>query len=72
MGPAIGEVMSVCAAQGITPAGPVFSHHFRMVTSRGRSRVPIRRSGARSSTGRSPASGGQAVTAARTQCPSGS
>jgi len=30
MGPAIGEVMSALAAQGIAPAGPVFSHHFRM------------------------------------------
>jgi effector-binding domain-containing protein len=30
MGPAIGEVMSAVAAQGIAPAGPVFSHHFRM------------------------------------------
>jgi effector-binding domain-containing protein len=30
MGPAIAEVMAVVAAQGITPAGPVFSHHFRM------------------------------------------
>ncbi|MHB1193867.1 MAG: GyrI-like domain-containing protein [Longimicrobiales bacterium] len=30
MGPAIGEVMGVLAAQGIAPAGPVFSHHYRM------------------------------------------
>lgn len=30
MGPAIGEVMAAVAAQGISPAGPVFSHHFRM------------------------------------------
>ena len=30
MGPAIGEVMSTVAAQGIKPAGPVFSHHFKM------------------------------------------
>lgn len=30
MGPAIAEVMGAIAAQGITPAGPVFSHHFRM------------------------------------------
>lgn len=30
MGPAIGEVMSAVAQQGIGPAGPVFSHHFRM------------------------------------------
>ncbi len=30
MGPGIGELMSVLAAQGIRPAGPVFSHHFRM------------------------------------------
>ena len=30
MGPAIGEVMGTVAAQGLTPAGPVFSYHFRM------------------------------------------
>jgi effector-binding domain-containing protein len=30
MGPAIAEVMGALAAQGIAPAGPMFSHHFRM------------------------------------------
>jgi effector-binding domain-containing protein len=30
MGPAIGEVVAAIAAQGIAPAGPVFSHHLRM------------------------------------------
>ena len=30
MGPAIGEVLATIAAQGIAPAGPVFSHHFKM------------------------------------------
>ena len=30
MGPAIGEVMAAVAAQGIAPAGPLFSHHFKM------------------------------------------
>lgn len=30
MGPAIGEVMATIAAQGLAPAGAVFSHHFRM------------------------------------------
>lgn len=30
MGPAIGEVMQVLAAQGLSPAGPVFAHHFKM------------------------------------------
>lgn len=30
MGPGISEVMAAIAAQGITPAGPVFSHHPRM------------------------------------------
>lgn len=30
MGPAIGEVMQTVAAQGMQPAGPVFSHHFKM------------------------------------------
>ncbi len=30
MGPAIAEVMAAVAAQGLAPAGPVFSHHLRM------------------------------------------
>jgi effector-binding domain-containing protein len=30
MGPAIAEVMSAIAAQGIAPSGPWFSHHLRM------------------------------------------
>ncbi len=30
MGPAISEVMAAVAAQGISPAGPVFSYHFRI------------------------------------------
>ena len=30
MGPGIGELMAAVAAQGIAPAGPLFSHHFRM------------------------------------------
>lgn len=30
MGPAHRELFSTLAAQGITPAGPWFSHHFRM------------------------------------------
>lgn len=30
MGPAIQEVMALLAAQGVRPAGPVFSHHLRM------------------------------------------
>ncbi len=30
MSPGIREVMQTVAAQGIGPAGPVFSHHFRM------------------------------------------
>jgi effector-binding domain-containing protein len=29
MGPGIGELMAAVATQGITPAGPVFSHHLR-------------------------------------------
>ncbi len=28
-GPTIGELMATLAAQGITPAGPVFAHHLR-------------------------------------------
>src|SRR5262249_37155743 len=30
MGPAIGELMSTVAAQGVKPVGPVFTHHFRI------------------------------------------
>lgn len=30
MGPGMGELMAAVAAQGIAPAGPVFSHHLRM------------------------------------------
>jgi effector-binding domain-containing protein len=30
MGPGIGEVMATVQAQGLTPAGPVFSHHLKM------------------------------------------
>ena len=30
MGPGMAELMATIAAQGIAPAGPVFSHHFRM------------------------------------------
>ena len=30
MGPGIAELMAAVAAQGIGPAGPVFSHHLRM------------------------------------------
>lgn len=30
MGPAIAEVLAVLGEQGLAPAGPVFSHHFRM------------------------------------------
>jgi effector-binding domain-containing protein len=30
MGPGIAELMAAIAQQGIVPAGPVFSHHFRM------------------------------------------
>ena len=31
MGPGIGELMATIAAQGITPTGPWFSHHLKMV-----------------------------------------
>jgi effector-binding domain-containing protein len=30
MGPGLGEVMAALRAQGITPAGPWFTHHLRM------------------------------------------
>ena len=30
MGPGIGELMATIGAQGIAPAGPIYSHHFKM------------------------------------------
>lgn len=33
MGPAISEVFAALAAQGLTPAGPLFSYHLRMDSS---------------------------------------
>lgn len=30
IGPAIEEIMQALAAQGVSPTGPVFAHHFRM------------------------------------------
>lgn len=30
MGPAFAELAAACAAQGLSPAGPMFSHHHRM------------------------------------------
>jgi effector-binding domain-containing protein len=30
MGPGVGELMAAVAAQGVAPAGPIFSHHLRM------------------------------------------
>ncbi|MFN0006621.1 MAG: GyrI-like domain-containing protein [Planctomycetota bacterium] len=30
MGPAIREILGVVQAQGLTPVGPVFAHHFRL------------------------------------------
>jgi effector-binding domain-containing protein len=30
MGPAMSEVLAAVGAQGLSPAGPTFSHHFRM------------------------------------------
>lgn len=30
MGPSIGELMGVIAAQGLQPAGPIYSHHLAM------------------------------------------
>ena len=30
MDPAIGELLATIAVQGIAPAGPIFSHHFKM------------------------------------------
>ena len=30
MGPGIRDLLAAVAAQGVAPAGPVFSHHFRM------------------------------------------
>lgn len=66
MGPAIAEVMGALAAQGVAPAGPVFSHHFTMTPDVFDFEVGVPVSGAFSETGRVKASQLPAATVART------
>jgi len=65
MGPAIAEVMAAAAAQGIGPAGPVFSHHFRMDPEVFDFEVGVPVSGPVTETGRVKASQLPAATVAR-------
>jgi effector-binding domain-containing protein len=66
MGPAIAEVMAAVAAQGIAPAGPVFSHHLRMDPDTFDFEVGVPVKSPISATGRVKASQLPAVTVART------
>ena len=66
MGPAIAEVMGAIAAQGIAPAGPVFSHHFRMDPDTFDFEVGVPVTGPISETGRVKTSQLPAGTVART------
>jgi effector-binding domain-containing protein len=66
MGPAIAEVMAAIAAQGIAPAGPVFSHHLRMDPGTFAFEVGVPVMAPVSATGRVKASQLPAVTVART------
>ena len=52
MGPAHQELFSTLAAQGMTPAGPWFSHHFRMDPATFDFEVGVPVSGPVASTGR--------------------
>ena len=52
MGPAMGEVMAAVAAEGLTPAGPMFSHHFKMSPDIFDFEVGVPVSGAITATGR--------------------
>lgn len=52
MGPAMGEVMAAVAAAGLTPAGPMFSHHFKMSPDIFDFEVGVPVSGAITATGR--------------------
>ncbi len=66
MGPAIGEVMGTLAAQGVKPAGPVFSHHFRMAPDVFDFEVGVPVNGPFAEVGRVKASQLPAATVART------
>ena len=66
MGPAIAEVMGAIAAQGMAPAGPVFSHHFGMNPDTFDFEVGVPVTGLVSETGRVKASQLPATTVART------
>jgi effector-binding domain-containing protein len=66
MGPAMAEVMGAIAAQGIAPAGPMFSHHSRMDPETFDFEVGVPVSGPVAETGRVKASALPAATVART------
>jgi effector-binding domain-containing protein len=66
MGPAIAEVMAAVVAQGLAPAGPVFSHHLRMDPDTFDFEVGVPVKAPVSATGRVNASQLPAATVART------
>jgi effector-binding domain-containing protein len=66
MGPAIAEVMAAVGAQGVVPAGPVFSHHFKMDPDRFDFEVGVPIAASVSAAGRVVASELPSATVART------
>ncbi len=66
MGPAMGEVMAAVATAGLTPTGPMFSHHFKMTPEIFDFEVGVPVSGAIPATGRVFASELPAAKVART------
>lgn len=66
MGPAIAEVMAAVGAQRVGPAGPVYSHHFKMDPNTFDLEVGVPVSGPIKPTGRVAASQLPAATVART------
>jgi effector-binding domain-containing protein len=66
MGPGIAELMAAVAAQGIGPAGPVFSHHLRMDPHTFDFEIGVPVTAAVSATGRVKPSQLPATTVART------
>jgi effector-binding domain-containing protein len=66
MGPGIAEVMAAVAAQGIGPAGPVFSHHLKMAPDMFDFEIGVPVSGPVTPVGRVRAGSLPAATAART------
>jgi len=68
MGPAMSELQSAVAAQGVTPDGPMFTHHLRMDPDTFDLEVGLPVPAGIAESGRVRAGGLPAVTVARTTC----